>query len=225
MAGATRRTAGLLAAAGLAVGLAACSDGGGLTVPVPTAEQRSELVAQLAQASKAQGICYGWRLEGTGGALSQGSNLGDDVPVDSESTCRSWVEVRASVSYVSDSSEAEDSAYFEVATSPELTIADQLRDGLSRFGVDEDAFVDDPALAISVAALSLPLLTAESGAAKPAPTPSAAPAAQPRALEQAGGDFWRDRWVFVLVTAGIVVVAGLTTVMGLLVRRRRSPRR
>jgi hypothetical protein len=208
------------AAAGLTLGLTGCSSD--LSVTAPDAEQRRQTASQLAWAAESQEICFGWELDSGWSAapVSRGSNLGENVPVDSDTTrCPRWVEVRARVNYVSGSSESEDSATVQVQTSPDLSVGSRIEAGLRRFGLDEKAFVDNPALAVSRAALALPLLTAESGAAEPAATPPAS-AATPPALESAGADFWRDRWVFVLVAAGLVLVAGLFLTVGFVQRRK-----
>jgi hypothetical protein len=218
-----RRLVLVVALAGL--GLAGCSTD--TSVPAPEAEQRRETAAQLARATAEQDICYGWRLDSANGGspVSRGSNLGDGIAVDSDpQRCPAWVEVRASVSYVPDSSESEDSATVGVQTSPGLSIGPTIEASLSRFGIDEQAFVDDPGWAVAHAALVLPLLTAEAGAAEPAATPTAPATAASRALPDPGNDFWRDRWVFVLVAAGLVLLAGLFVTIGVVAgRRQRVP--
>src|SRR5262245_54415730 len=54
-------------------------------VPAPEPSDRASVVTELARASAAQGICYGWRLLSVDSStpVSVGSNLGDAVPVDS----------------------------------------------------------------------------------------------------------------------------------------------
>lgn len=198
----------------LALGLAGCS--GDTSVAAPDAEERQQIAAQLAKATQAQGVCYGWMLEGGLDSVSRGSNLGDNVAVDTDPRrCPKWVEVRAWVTYPPESSESDDSATVQVETSPDLDVGPMIKTSLDRFGLNEAAFIDDPALAISRAALALPLLTAESGAAEPAPAPSAPASAAPTALDQAGNDFWRDRWIYLTVGAGLLSLAGLFVVIGI----------
>jgi hypothetical protein len=214
------------AAALLALGLSACgADPSTATV----SEQRREIASQLAKATAVQRVCYGWLLDaGYGGTPPvRGSNLGENVPVDSDpQRCASWVEVRATVHYVPDSSESEDSASFDVLTSSNLTVGPSIEADLGRFGVDEQVFIDDPDWAIARAALALPLLTAEAGAADPAPAPSTPTTATPRALADPGNDFWRDRWVFVLVATGLVLFAAVFLTVGIVAgRRQRRPAR
>jgi hypothetical protein len=180
-----------------------------------------ETATELARATAAQGVCFGWQLDGVGPA-SRGSNLGGTTAVDSDpGRCPRWVEVWATVTYPPESSEADDSASIGVRTSSNLDVGPNVRARLDRFGLDENAFIDDPQWAIHRAALALPLLTAEAGAAEPAPTPTAPPAAAPRALEPAGSDFWRDRRWFVVAAAAFVLVAVAMTVGGLVAGRAR----
>jgi hypothetical protein len=222
----SRRTVLLAAgAAALVLGLAGCSSGGG--VDPGTAEGRRETAAELARAAQAQNLCFGWRLtEGfTGNVVSHGSNLGDAKAASADAgRCPRWVEVRAAYYWTAESSEEEDYATFDVHTSPDLTVGPAIRRDLDRFGLTEQSFVDDPDWAISRAALALPLLAAEAGAAEPAPTPSA-PAASPRALEPAGSDFWRDRIVFVAFAALSLALAVLALLVGLAQRARLRRRR
>ncbi|MEJ3743401.1 hypothetical protein WEI85_08950 [Actinomycetes bacterium KLBMP 9797] len=178
-----------------------------VVVPAPTGEMRAETTAQLAKATAAQGICYGWWLEDgrTGADLSRGSNLGAGAPVDLvPDTCPRWVEVRATVTYTEETSESEDFATVLLAASNGLAAPDATH--LGQLGFTESAFVDDPAWAICEAALALPLLMAESGLASPAPLP-APQAGAVAAPDDAGSDFWRDRWWQVL-TASLLILAG-----------------
>lgn len=196
------------------LGLAGCSDD--LSVAMPEAKDRQEITAQLARAAQAQGTCYGWVLDGgAGNSTSQGSNLGENVAVESDpERCPKWVRVRASVWYAPESSESSDSASVWVDTYPATTAGATIVSGLERLGLNEEAFIDDPALAISRAVLALPLLTAEAGVVDPAPTPSARPSAPPPTLEKAGNDFWRDRWVYLVVGLTLLAFAGLFVFIG-----------
>ncbi|MEV6706165.1 hypothetical protein [Micromonospora wenchangensis] len=198
-------------------------DSGGTTVPGPAADERADTVPLLVQAAESQGICYGWRLERSSGAeVSVGSNLGDGVPVTGDARCPRWVEVRARIMYTSSSSESNDWATVTVSGSDDLDRADlwAVDAGLDRFGLDTDTFVDDPGWAICRAAVTLPLLVAEAGVAPPAATPSADPAAPAGALPDAGNDFWRDRWGWLLATAGLLLVAALLITVGFVQRGR-----
>jgi hypothetical protein len=214
------RAANLLAAAAGLAGLlvlGGCGTDDGPIWPADGSLQR-ETAAELARATAAQGICYGWHLD-DGRAEVSGSNLGATTPVDSDpGRCPRWVQVRASVLYQPESSDADDTAIVDVRTSGDVRVGPDVRASLNRFGLDENAFLDDPAWAVSRAALALPLLTAEAGAAEPAPTPTAAPAA-PRAIDPAGSDFWRDRLWFLVFAGGFFLAALLLVVLGLFGRR------
>jgi hypothetical protein len=190
-------------------------------VPPPSAADRQATVAQLARATGDGDICYGWELsDAAGTVVSQGSNLGDNVPADSDSRrCGSWVVVQAQVVYQPESSEAVDRANISVLGSPSLRIGPELATRLGGLGLDEQAFIDDPGWAICRAALALPLLAAEAGAAEPAATPSGAPAASPPPLAASGNDFWRDRWLYLVAAGGIVLVGAFLVVIGIFERQ------
>lgn len=214
---------GLVAAGVSALVLSGPLDaGGGSTVPVPTAEMIEQTTAQLAGASAAQGVCYGWRLNDSATTLSQGSNLGPQVPVDADPVrCPRWIEVRAAVTYTSPNSELEDSASVQLVAEgvpvPPVT-------ALDRFGLTTQAFIDDPAWAACRAALALPLLVAESGAASPAPTATAAAPAG-AAVPRAGSDFWRARWPHAVGGAALLAGGALLAGIGLVVRAHQQARR
>ncbi|EEP72677.1 hypothetical protein MCAG_03004 [Micromonospora sp. ATCC 39149] len=199
-------------------------DSGGTMVPAPTANERADTVPILAQAAASQGICYGWRLESWYGSapVSVGSNLGDEVAVVDNPSCPRWVEVVADVRYTSESSESSDYAIVRVTGSPDIDRSDlhAVETGLARFGLDSDRFVDDPGWAVCRAAVALPLLLAETGVVSPAATPSAQPGAAVSPLPAAGSDFWRDRWGWLLVIGGLLLVTALLFTVGLVQRGR-----
>ncbi|WP_431916910.1 hypothetical protein [Micromonospora wenchangensis] len=198
-------------------------DSGGTDVPAPAADERADTVPLLAQATASQGICYGWWLEESfRSPVSVGSNLGDGVAVEEDDRCPRWVQVRARVTYTAESSESSDSAFVTVTGSGDFSQADlyAVQNGLARFGLHEDVFVDDPGWAICRAAVALPLLVAETGAAPPAATPTADPAAATAPLPDAGSDFWRDRWGSLLAAAGLLLVAVLLITVGFVQRGR-----
>jgi hypothetical protein len=210
------RLAGTLAA--LVIGLSGCASDNSTTVPAPTTDEAAETARVLAAATAVQGMCYGWHLEDSSSyrdqPVSRGSSLGQSVAVDSDETrCREYVEVVARITYTSASSESSDSASMSVqSNSPRVNESDLTR-RLELIGFSDDAFIEDPGFTIMHAALSLPLVTAESGAATPVPAaqPSAASNAPVQALPSAGNDFLRDRWVF-LIFAGAFILAGLGAV-------------
>lgn len=191
-------------------------------VPPPTASERADTVPLLQRARQSQGVCYGWRLEDGADVVSVGSNLGDGVAAEDNPQCPRFVQVVADISYTSESSEAEDHAYIGVEGSADFARGDlaDVDSGLTRFGLTEDAFLDDPGWAVTRAAVSLPLLLAETGAVGPAPVNTAAPAAPPAPLPAAGNDLWRDRWGWFLGAAGLLLLTALLVTVGLVQRRR-----
>ncbi|MER7269029.1 hypothetical protein ABT344_12070 [Micromonospora carbonacea] len=199
-------------------------DSGGTTVPAPAADERADTVPILAQAAGSQGICYGWRLESwyASDPVSVGSNLGDGVPVVDDPACPRWVEVTADVRYTSESSESSDYALIDVNGSPDIDRADlyAVETGLARFGLVEDVFVDDPGWAVCRAAVALPLLLAETGVVPPAAAPTAQPGATAAPLPDAGSDFWRDRWGWLLATGGLLLATALLFTVGFVQRGR-----
>lgn len=202
----------------LAVALAGCSTDNSTTVPPPSTDQATETARVLAAATAVQGMCYGWDLRANssseGASVSRGSSLGAQVPVDSDPTkCAEYIEVVARVTYTSASSEAEDSASMTVETNSTRVTGADLARRLAAIGFTTSAFIDEPGFMTMHAALSLPLVTAEAGAATPVPATgvSAAPDASLTALPPAGNDFLRDRWGF-LAFAGGFVLAGLAAV-------------
>jgi hypothetical protein len=198
---------------------------GDTTVPAPAADERADSVAILQRSSAEQGLCYGWELVDhyDHGATPRnvGSNLGDGVAVEENAACPRWVQVTANIGYVSESSESNDFARIAVTGSPDLDSADlsRIESGLGRLGLTEDVFVDDPGWAVTRAAVMLPLLAVEAGLAEPADTPVPA-AAGPSPLPDAGSDYLRDRWGWLLATVGLLLLAALFVTVGVVQRRR-----
>lgn len=219
--------------ASLAVGLvfAGCvvagvlNDGGDRTVPAPATDERTDSVAILQRTSAEQGLCYGWALvdyyDYGGAPRNVGSNLGDGIAVEENPACPRWLQVTANIGYVPESSERNDFARIEVTGSPEIDLADlgQVERGLARLGLTEDAFVDDPGWAVTRAAVMLPLLAVEAGLAEPADAPLPA-AGSPSPLPDAGSDYLRDRWGWLLATVGLFLLAALFITVGVVQRRR-----
>lgn len=218
------------AAAGLGMAVAfiytMATDDDSVVVPAPPGQMRVETAAQLAEATAVQGICYGWWLEDgrTGADLSRGSNLGAGAPVETApDTCPKWVEVRATVTYTEATSESADFASLYVVASAGLAPPSEA--DLAELGFTESALIDDPALAICEAALALPLLMAERGLASPAPPP-VPEAGAVAASDDAGSDFWRDRWPQVLAASLVLLAAALLFAIGWFERKHaKAPRR
>lgn len=196
-------------------------------VPPPTAQERAGTVPILAQSAAGQGLCYGWVLkdywEYGDDVISAGSNLGDGVRVEEHPSCPRWVQVAATVRYVSESSESNDTAAVEVTGSPDLDTAAlwQMQRGLERFGLTDEVFVDDPGWATTRAAVMLPLLAAEAGLVPPAAAAATPPvAASPSPLPDTGSDLLRDRWGYLVAVVGLLLLAGLFVTVGVVQRRR-----
>ncbi|MGY0006315.1 hypothetical protein [Micromonospora sp. I033] len=201
-------------------------DDGSDKVPPPTAQERGDTVPILAQASTSQSVCYGWVLEDYWAygddVVSAGSNLGDGVRVEANPSCPRWVQVTATIRYVSESSESNDTAQVDVTGSPDIDSADlsRIESGLDRLGLTDEVFVDDPGWAVTRAAVMLPLLAAEAKVVQPVaatPTPGAA---SPSPLPDAGSDLLRDRWGILLATVGLLLLAALFVTVGIVQRRR-----
>jgi hypothetical protein len=192
-------------------------DSGETATPDPVDAQ--SVAADLARASTAHGVCYGWQLLDASTPVSSGSNLGVGVKVaDNPDKCAKYIEVRGSYHYYPSSSESEDYARYSIVSnlsgSAKLDAA-----ALDRLGVGTGRLLDDPASAILDAAEALPLLAQEAGlASTPVPEPSAT--GSPVPVEQGGSDFWRDRWVLLLVTGVLLAGAIATLVLGILSSRR-----
>ncbi|MEU4476806.1 hypothetical protein AB0F68_01860 [Micromonospora sp. NPDC023966] len=215
-------TIGLVVAGCVAAGV--LSNDGDTAVPAPAADERADSVAILQRTSAEQGLCYGWELVDYydyGAPLNVGSNLGDGVAVEENSSCPRWVQVTANIGYVSESSESNDFARIQVTGSPDIDAADlrQVERGLERLGLTEDVFVDDPGWAVTRAAVMLPLLAVEAGLAEPADAPVPV-AANPSPLPDAGSDYLRDRWGWLLATLGLLLLAALFVTVGVVQRRR-----
>lgn len=197
----------------------------GTDVPAPATDERSATVPILQRAADSQGICYGWKLLDWTNPVDAGSNLGEGVAVNTDPRCPRYVEVVANIRYTSESSEASDSAEIHVEGSSDIDDADlnAMASGLARFGLDEDAFIDEPGWAVTRAAATLPLLAAEAGLVEPLATPTAAAAGALSPLPATGNDFWRDRWAGLLAAVGLLLLAALFITVGV-VQRRRQPR-
>lgn len=201
----------------------ALSGDDGLAVTPPTATERTDTVPILQRAADVQGICYGWTLQAGTDVVSAGSNLGEGVGVEGDPRCPRWVRVVADVTYVSESSESNDYAYVTVEGSADLDQSQLLAvdAGLERFGLTEDAFLDEPGWAVTRAAVSLPLLLAEAGGAVPVPVATTTPTGPPPpSLPGAGNDLWRDRSGYLLAAGGMLLLTVLLVTVGLVQRRR-----
>ncbi|MEU8313576.1 hypothetical protein [Micromonospora sp. NPDC048887] len=192
------------------------------SVPAPAADERSGTVPILKAATDSQGICYGWELLDVYDDVSVGSNLGDGTTVIDAPGCPRWIAVSANVRYTSSSSESEDYATIQIKGSEDIEYSElyAIETGLGRFGLDGGAFLADPGWAVTRAATILPLLAAERGLAGPAAPPAAGPSTPSAPLPDAGSDFWRDRWLYILSSAALFLLAALFIAVGVRQRRR-----
>jgi hypothetical protein len=133
----------------------------------------AELSQSLADATEAQGVCYGWSVaveDQTGGpsGVDEGSHLGPDVPLTAQTpNCERSVVLLGQVVYTCESCEAEDSSAADVqATFAEApTLADVEELGFDAAGLKDD---DGDTVLVNIVG-ALPLLTASAGAAEPVP--------------------------------------------------------
>ncbi|WP_436493535.1 hypothetical protein [Actinokineospora sp. HUAS TT18] len=187
------------------------------TIPTLSEADGEDLVARLAKAEAAQGVCYGWAVEsGSGKPVTSGSSRGIGVSAD---TCDDYAILISTINYTSASSESEDSASVRVKTStglPHLASAD-----LSRVGVDTATLLEEPTTATAYGALALPLLLAEKGNVEPMePEPAAAAPTAP--ISRPGSDFaaTHSGAIISLSIFGGAALVGL--VIGFILRRKRG---
>jgi outer membrane biosynthesis protein TonB len=172
-----------------------------------------ELAAVLEEAAEGQDVCYGWDVvvddAVAGRDTSVGSNFGAGESLDTAGdSCETKVQFTAFITYTSESSESEDSATFDVVSTPRGPTTDDLNnldlglDGLTGENVDA---------VVAKAVAALPLLAADAGVADPieaSPAPEAE-AADAQLTDSPGSDFWRRNGNFIwwgggLLLAGIV---------------------
>jgi hypothetical protein len=150
---------------------------------------------------------------------SIGSNLGAGVPIGS--SCAKQVQLTARITYTSESSESEDSASYDVTSSP----GGPTRADLDALDLDWDGLTgEDPDVVIGKAVTALPLLAADKGMAKPiaaAPETGAAPA-DAQLTDDPGSDWWRDNGGAVLWGVGLILGGGLFAWWVLKVNRARQ---
>jgi outer membrane biosynthesis protein TonB len=184
-----------------------------------------ELAATLAEATDDQGVCYGWKVNVDNVGVpetSTGSNQGAGTTIDG--SCAKYVELTAQITYTSESSESEDSASYDLSSSP----GGPTRADLDALDLDWDGLTgEDPDVVIGKAVTALPLLAADKGMAKPieaAPETGAAPA-DAQLTDDPGSDWWRESGGAVLWGVGLLLAGGLFAWWVLKTNRvRRRPR-
>ena len=186
-------------------------------------EDATELANALAEATEEQKVCYGWSFDvsdlGTGeeNGPEIGSNLGPGVPVDpSRPECGRYAVLTGTVSYTSELSESEDSAFWTIESNlPSPPTTAQLAD----LGYSEgDLLGDQNDLTIINATGALPALVAETGVAGAVPfeTERRAAGVSGEPTGDQGSDFLRENGTLLALCALLVLVG-----LGLLWRARR----
>ena len=180
--------------------------------PIADDETKADVAASLAEATAAQGVCYGWTLtvddfaEGTWNGVYLLSNLGVERTVDA-TTCPKSVTLVANITYTSELNDAPDSASWVIqgvgTAAPDVSALERLglRAGdLLDDGKSEQTFIN--------AVLALPVLTAELGGAAPVVLPSTTASAPPeaQATGRPGSDALRERRGTVILL--ILLIAG-----------------
>jgi len=201
------RVAPVLVALGLMVAAPAVASADVIFDPADA----DELAATLAEATDEQDVCYGWTVKVddavAGASQSVGSNFGAGKPVSSGS-CRAQVEFNAYITYTSESSESEDSASYDVVSSP----GGPNRDDLDALDLDLDSLTgEDPDVVVGKAVAALPLLAADKGMAKAieaAPETADAPA-DAALTDDPGSDWWRENGGVFVWGIGLLLAGGV----------------
>ena len=179
--------------------------------PVLDPADDTDVAAALAEATKVQGVCYGYVLSvddadtGQWGGTYAASSAGAGVPASTATGCENGVvELVARIAYASSYSEAEDSASWDLVSSlPALSIGDVEGLGLS----SGDLLDDDRSAAVLLNAVqALPRLATEQAGLPPlvlepntAPLPAdAEPTGTP------GSDWLRQNGVLLLLCAAAI---------------------
>lgn len=190
---------------------------------------RADLAQQLAVATAQQGVCYGWDV--TGGYSDEISDTGSSFNTPASSIyyhkgCSKWVILRATLTYVDDSCDCDDSA--DVSIDSNLPNPPSPAD-LDAMGFSSDSLVgdnDDDALYNMVAAL--PLITArDSQGTIPYvkdtdPAPRNLPSSDVPTDAPAFTDWWRVNENAVVYCAFMILVGSLFLFFSIRRRRRRA---
>ncbi|TDD52267.1 hypothetical protein [Saccharopolyspora elongata] len=171
-----------------------------------TPADAQQLAQRLAEAERAHGVCFGWKLvDGSTEQFDQGSSRGPGVPADS---CPRWAETQVFVA-AGDTDDDVDAADIKVAASGDLD-AQLDADDFVNLGVTADSLAAEPVTATGQAALGLPLLLVENGVlTAPRATEDASGTASVPPLPKgdgSGSDWVPWTWLGGL---GVVVVLGL----------------
>jgi hypothetical protein len=170
-----------------------------------------DLAATLAEATADQDVCYGWDVQVddaiAGTSESVGSDRGAGTPVDT-SSCSKYVRLDVFITYTSESSEAEDSASWDVTSST----GGPTRSDMEGLELDWGGLTgENPDVVIGNAVSALPLLAADKGMGKgieAAPATGTAPAGA-SLTDSPGSDFWRNSGTALLWGLGLLLAGGL----------------
>ena len=189
-------------------------------LPILDTVDAEELAADLAEATEAQGICYGWavQVQDDGGSLT-GADVGSNLGVGkrpSGSACPKWIMFTANIHYTSESSESEDSSSWDVVSNVGIE-----RKLLERLGISGSRLLsgnDD--LVILDATRALPALAAEAGLAPPIELEAAAAADVPDADGPTGshGSDWTRQYGAPLAVGIVLVLFGAAWIVASLLR-------
>ncbi|MGW5648148.1 hypothetical protein ACWEV3_28810 [Saccharopolyspora sp. NPDC003752] len=171
-----------------------------------TPADAQQLAQRLAEAERAHGVCFGWKLvDGSTEQFDQGSSRGPSVPADS---CPRWAETQVFVAAAGETDDA-DSADIKVVASGDLD-AQLDADDFVNLGVTADSLAEETVTATGQAALGLPLLLVEKGvltAPKATEDASGTASVPPLPKGDGSGSDWVP-WAW-LGGLGVVVVLGL----------------
>lgn len=178
------------------------------------------LAKMLSDANDEQGVCYGWDVDvndrssysysssssSSDNADSVGSDQGVGVPVDE--SCDKYVRLDVNITWTSATSESEDSASWDVDSSP----GGPTRSDMEALGLNLDGLAgENPDVPIGEMIMALPLLAADEGMAPlvEATPATAEPASNARLTDDPGSDWWRGNGGMFLWGMGILLAGGI----------------
>jgi hypothetical protein len=208
---------------GLAAALLFAAPGAAAADVIFDPADADDLAATLAEATATQDVCYGWTVSVSdpvaGLSESVGSNFGAGQPTTS-GDCQQTVEFEAYITYTSESSEAEDSATYDVTSSS----GGPAKADLDALGLDMDGLTgENPDVVIGNAVTALPLLAADAGLAPPisaSPQEGNAPA-DAQLTDSPGSDWWRNNGGMLLWGLGLLAAGALFAWWVVVINRKR----
>jgi hypothetical protein len=199
-------------------------------------QDTDDLVRRLAEAEKAHGVCYGWKLinedadSGKDTVVSEGSSRGAGISAENLDDCAEYAVITVEIDYASSTSSFEDNAYISM-TGSRAVMANKVETAdFDRMGVTKEAAIAEPASTTGMGALAMPYLLVERGVVPAVPAADAAPAqapAQPPVVRP-GSDFVGNNTgalITVYILGGIAVLAFIVGLLGVRGRRRAAETR